>query len=78
MKITAVTTTVLRYPHGKPIQDTTIHRPPPGVGGRAKLVVHAKTDEGIEGLGIGIASGGIRAIVEQNLGPVRNGEEFQD
>jgi D-arabinonate dehydratase len=75
MKITAVTTTVLRYPHGKPIQDATIHEPPAGAGGRAELFVHIETDEGIEGLGIGIANGGIRAVVEQNLAPVLLGQD---
>ena len=41
MRITDVTTTVLHYPHGKPIQDATIPPPKPGAeGGRGGLWVH--------------------------------------
>ena len=75
MKITAVTTTVLRYPHGQPIQDATIYPPPPEAAGRGELFVHIHTDEGVEGLGVGIANGGIRAIIEQNLAPVLIGQD---
>ena len=62
MKITDVRTTVLFYPHARPIQNATI--PPPGRPGRSQLFVHIDTDEGIEGLGIGQASPGVRQVIE--------------
>ena len=75
MKITEVTTTVLRHPHGRPNpgrdDPSTATRRERAVG----LFVHIQTDEGIEGLGVGIANGGVRAIVEQNLASVLIGED---
>ena len=62
MIITDVQTTVLFYPHARPIQNATI--PPPGRPGRSQLFVHIHTDEGIEGLGIGQASPGVRQVIE--------------
>ena len=65
MRITDVKTTELLYPHGTPIQDATM--PPPashGRGGRRQLFVHIHTDEGTVGLGIGLASPGVRQVVE--------------
>ena len=56
MKITNVSTTVLHYPEGRPIQDATIPPPPDGAVGRSQLFVHIETDEPYEGLGIGQAS----------------------
>ena len=67
MKITDVTTTVLFYPHTRPIQDATIPPPGPNAGGRSQLFVHIYTDEGFEGLGIGQASPGVRQVIEADL-----------
>ena len=67
MRIVDVTTTVLSYPHVSPVQDATI--PPPGLyaGGYEQLFVHIKSDEGLEGLGIGQASPGVRQVIETGL-----------
>ena len=65
MKITDVTTTQLFYPHTKPWQDATVA--PPGPSGRGQLFVHIHTDEGLEGLGIGQASPGVRQVIEAGL-----------
>ena len=64
MKITDVTTTVLSYPHVRAFQDATIARPVPG---RSQLFVHIKTDAGVEGLGLGQASPGVRQVIEAEL-----------
>ena len=63
MKIADLTTTTLRYPHVAAVQDATLLRPGPR-GGRDQLFVHIKTDEGVEGLGVGQASPGVRELVE--------------
>jgi L-alanine-DL-glutamate epimerase-like enolase superfamily enzyme len=65
MKVVDVTTTVLAYPDAGPVQDATI--PPPGASGRRRLFVHIKTDEGLEGLGVGEASPGVREVIETGL-----------
>ena len=75
MRITDVTTTLLRYPHGRPIQDATIYDPPPGAAGRAELFVHIHSDEGVEGLGVGIGTEAIRSVVERTLKGVLVGED---
>ena len=76
MRITDVTTTVLHYPHGKPIQDATIPPPKPGAeGGRGGLWVHLKTDEGVEGLGVGTGLAAIRNVIEQNLKDLLIGQD---
>ena len=67
MKIADVTTTVMSYRHARPIQDATSPQPGPGTGGRSQLFVHIHTDEGVEGLGIGQASPGVRQVVETGL-----------
>jgi len=67
LKITDVTTTMLRYPHGKPIQDATIPPPKPGSEGRSALFVHVKTDANLEGLGTGTGGPAVRAVIERNL-----------
>ena len=67
MKITDVTTTGLFYPDTRPIQDATIPTPPPGAGGRGQLFVHIHTNEGVEGLGIGQSSPGVRQVIEDGL-----------
>ena len=65
MKITDIKTTQLFYPNTKPIQDATIPEPPPGAGGRGQLFVHIYTDEGVQGLGIGQSSPGVREVVDK-------------
>jgi L-alanine-DL-glutamate epimerase-like enolase superfamily enzyme len=75
MRITDVTTTMLHYPHGRPIQDATIYPPPPGAGGRSALFVHVKTDEGIEGLGTGTGGPAVRAVIERNLKQLLIGQD---
>ena len=73
MKITDITTTELFYPLAKPWQDGTT--PPPGLSGRGQLFVHIHTDEGVEGLGIGQASPGVRQVVETGLKGVLIGQD---
>ena len=75
MKITDVTTTVLFYPDTRPIQDATIPMPPPGSGGRRQLFVHIRTDEGVEGLGIGQGSPGVRQVVDEGLKDLLVGQD---
>lgn len=75
MKITDVTTTLLFYPHTKPIQDATIPSPGLGAGGRGELFVHIHTDEGVEGLGIGQSSPGVREVVEAGLRDLLVGQD---
>ncbi len=75
MRITEVSTTVLFYPDASPIQDSTIPPPPPGAGGRGQLFVHIRTDEGVEGLGIGQASPGVREVVESGLSGLLIGQD---
>lgn len=67
MLITDVTTTLLRHPEGRPIQDATIYPPPPGTRGRSQLFIHVHTDAGLEGLGLSIPGRAVQAVVEQNL-----------
>ena len=67
MRITDVTTTVLHNPEVPAVQDATMPPPGPGSGGRSQLFVHLHTDEGVEGLGVGQASPGIRQVIEQGL-----------
>jgi L-alanine-DL-glutamate epimerase-like enolase superfamily enzyme len=65
VKITDVRTTVLRQPGIPGIQDATIrHRD----SGRGALFVHIRTDDGIEGLGIGTPFA--RQIIESALKPL--------
>ena len=75
MRIVDVTTTMLRYPHGRPIQDATIPPPRPGSEGRSALFVHVKTDAGVEGLGTGTGGPAVRAVIEHNLKDVLIGED---
>src|SRR3990172_9811422 len=76
MKITDVTTTMLRDPQGFVIQDATIPPPKRGARGRSALFVHIKTDDRkIEGLGIGTGLRAIQAVVEDNLKDLLVGED---
>ena len=67
MKIVDVTTTELFYPDARPVQDATVAPPGPHAGGRGQLFVHLRTDEGVEGLGIGQAAPGARQVIETAL-----------
>ncbi len=62
MRIVDVTTTQLHIPGVRPVQDGTVRHQ---VTGRGAVFVHIKTDEGIEGLGMGQV--GIRDLVENTL-----------
>ena len=75
MKITDVTTTVLSYPHVRPVQDSTMPAPTLDVGGRSQLFVHIHTDQGTEGLGVGQAAPGVRQVVESTLRGVLIGQD---
>ena len=67
MKIIDVTTTQLFYPHARPLRNATILPDAPGAGGLGQLLVHIKTDEGVEGLGVGEAPPGVRQVVESGF-----------
>jgi D-arabinonate dehydratase/D-galactarolactone cycloisomerase len=75
MIITDVTTTMLRNPEGFVIQDATIPPLKPGAIGSMGLWVHIKTDEGIEGLGIGTGQASIRDVIENNLKDLLIGQD---
>ena len=75
MLITDVAVTTLFYPHTTPFQDATMPPPGPGAGGRGQLFVHIYTDEGIEGLGIGQSSPGVKQVVETALRDVLIGRD---
>jgi L-alanine-DL-glutamate epimerase-like enolase superfamily enzyme len=75
VKITDVTTTVLFYPHTKPIQDATIPPPRPGAGGRGQLFVHIHTNAGVEGLGIGASAPGVRQVIETSFRDLLIGQD---
>jgi L-alanine-DL-glutamate epimerase-like enolase superfamily enzyme len=67
LKITDVTTTALFLPEIRAIHDGTTPATRPGRAGRAQLFVHIATDEGVEGLGVGQASPGVRDVIESGL-----------
>ena len=75
MKITEVTTTVVSYPHVRPVQDSTVPEPSLAIGGRSQLFVHIHTDEGVEGLGVGQAAPGARQVVEATLRRILIGQD---
>ena len=75
MKITDVTTTMLRNPEGFVIQDATIPPLKPGAKGSMGLWVHIKTDEGTEGLDVGTGNHAIRAVIENNLKDLLIGQD---
>lgn len=62
MKITGVTTTLVRIPSDMVIADATA-----SWSGHGGLFVHIQTDEGVEGLGIGNANPAVRAVIEGGL-----------
>jgi len=74
MKITDISTTVVRCPEVHMVQDATIFPPKPGTIGKGRnaLFVHIMTDEGIEGLAPDRLQGGAavaptRAVIEGEL-----------
>src|SRR2546430_16331526 len=70
VKITDVTTTLLRQPDVLGIKDATIrHRET----GRSALFVHIRTDEGHEGLGVGQPVA--RGLIESALQAVLLGQQ---
>jgi L-alanine-DL-glutamate epimerase-like enolase superfamily enzyme len=71
LKITNVTTTVLRIPDIGTNQDATMRRP---ASGQSVLFVHIATDAGYEGLGIGTMPG-TRALIEGTLKPLLIGQD---
>ena len=73
MKITDISTTLLRYPGGTPIQDATM--PTPETGGRSQLFVHIYTDEGYEGLGMAEATPGTRQVIQGTLRQILIGKD---
>ncbi len=70
MKITDITTTVLRIPDLPGIQDATIRQPERGRGG---LFVHIQTDTGHVGLGVGVTAN--RSIIHDILKPLLVGQD---
>lgn len=70
MRITDVTTTQLLIPGLPGIKDSTIRNAGTGRGG---LFVHIKTDEGIEGFGVGVSES--KGIIEGQLKSVLVGED---
>ena len=71
VKITDVTTTLLRQPGSPGIQDATIrHRD----SGRSALFVHIRTDTGYEGLGMGQPAG-TRELIERLFKPLLVGQD---
>ena len=67
MKIVDITTTTLHYPNVPAVQDGTLASPGPDAGGRSHLFVHIKTDEDVEGFGVGQASPGSVQLIETVL-----------
>src|ERR1051326_7190242 len=65
MRITDITTTVLRHPDLPGIQDATIRH---AERGRSALFVHIKTNTGQEGLGVGTTVA--REVIEHSLKPI--------
>jgi L-alanine-DL-glutamate epimerase-like enolase superfamily enzyme len=70
MRIVDVTTTELYIPGIPGIQDATIRHRVPGRGG---LFVHVRTDEGLEGLGVG--QPGARELIERTLKELLVGQD---
>jgi L-alanine-DL-glutamate epimerase-like enolase superfamily enzyme len=75
MKIVDVTATRLFYPHTRLTQNSTSLAP---AGGRGQLFVHIKTDEGLEGLGVGMSAPGVDQIVENGFSDLLIGRDPLD
>lgn len=72
MKITDVSTTLLHYPDVPGYQDATMAEPVPG---RSSIFTHIQTDEGLEGLGVGQASPGVRDVIDSALRHILIGQD---
>ncbi|HEX5416710.1 MAG TPA: mandelate racemase/muconate lactonizing enzyme family protein [Chloroflexota bacterium] len=75
MKITKVTTTLLRAPGFRSIQDATMPPPRSAEGARTSLFVHIHTDAGVEGLGFAASASAVRAVIEDSLKDLLIGED---
>jgi L-alanine-DL-glutamate epimerase-like enolase superfamily enzyme len=71
MRITDVTTTVLHTPDTLPFHDSTMRQVGTSWSG---IFVHIKTDEGHEGLGVGVTPG-TRDLIEQVFKPLLVGQD---
>ncbi len=71
MRITDVTTTVLHTPDTLPFHDSTMRHVGTSWSG---IFVHIKTDEGHEGLGVGVTPG-TRDLIEQVFKPLLVGQD---
>ncbi len=69
MKIVDVTTTVLLNPGIEPVRHSTSPRRQSVISEVGRLFVHIKTDKGLEGLGVGQASPGVREVILNSLRP---------
>ena len=66
MKIIEITTTEVFYPNIMAIEDGTLSSEH-SFSGKSQLFVHIKTNSGLEGLGIGQSSPGVREVIETDL-----------
>ena len=71
MRITDITTTVLHTPDTLPFHDSTMRHVGTSWSG---IFVHIKTDEGHEGLGVGVTPG-TRDLIEQVFKPLLVGQD---
>ena len=72
MKITDVKTTYIYIPHLGAIKDATIRHPTPG---RGQCFVHIFTDEGLEGLGLGVGGRASQVLIDESLKPILIGQD---
>ena len=72
MKITDVKTTNIFIPHLSAIKDATIRHPTPG---RGQCFVHILTDEGLEGLGVGVGGRAAQVLIDESLKPILIGQD---
>ena len=72
MKITDIRTTYIFIPHLGAIKDATIRHPTPG---RGQCFVHIFTDEGLEGLGLGVGGRASQVLIDESLKPILIGQD---
>jgi D-arabinonate dehydratase len=72
MKITEVKTTVVSIPHLGGFQDATIRHPTQGM---SQCFVQIRTDEGLEGLGVGGGAMSAKVLIESSLKPLLIGQD---
>jgi L-talarate/galactarate dehydratase len=82
MLVTSITTEHLRIPFGKTSR-VSLAGPKPSVPEAVELIlVHLKTDEGLEGLGftylIGAGAAAVRSLIETELSQIVTGEDSRD